>query len=67
MKLFPVYFDGEVSAQEVARIFEQAGYHVRTVGHQLVASRVPAFLRHDEPADNVLRLPARPRIKRAGR
>ena len=55
MKLFPIYIDGEIALIELARIFSDAGYALRTdAGGRVVAHRVPAFLRKDEPAANVV-------------
>lgn len=60
MKCLPIHFDGEISFPELANVFKSAGYHVRIVGSQIIVSRVPAFLRRDEPS-NVVHLPARVR------
>lgn len=69
MKLFPIYIDGDITLAEVSDIFRAAGWHVRISGTQIIAARVPAFLRRDTIAahSNVTRLPARPHIKRAAR
>lgn len=48
MKLCPIFFDGDVGAEELREIFEGAGYHVRSDVHgRLVASRIPSFVRRD--------------------
>lgn len=53
--LIPIYFEGDIPAQDIHDLFVQAGYAVRVDGAgRMVASRVPAFLKRD--ADNVLRL-----------
>lgn len=58
--LIPIYFEGNIPAQEVHDLFVQAGYAVRCdSAGRMVASRVPAFLKRD--ADGVLRLPSRGR------
>ena len=55
MKLIPIYLDGEIPVIEIARMLADAGYHLRTdTAGRMVASRVPTFLRHDEPIANVV-------------
>lgn len=65
MKALPLYVDGEMSFAELNNIFRAAGYHLRMVGGQIVVTRVPAFLRREEPASNVVQLGAHVRgVKR---
>lgn len=61
MKLVPIFIDGDITLAEVSRIFEAAGYHVRMVGSQIIAARIPAFLRREAEPSNVVRLGARVR------
>lgn len=51
MKQIPIYFDGEIGAEELRAVLEAGGLHVRTRDGVLVASRIPPFVRRDpEPA-----------------
>lgn len=59
MKTIPIYFDGEIGAEELRTVLEAGGLHVRTLGGRLVASRIPPFLRREAtqaqaPASNVV-------------
>ncbi len=67
MRLVPVYIDGEIALAEVAEIFKAAGWHVRMVGTQVIASRVPQFLRRDAHPANVVALNTRARVRKAQR
>lgn len=51
--MVPIYFDGDMAAQEVKGILEPAGFIVRAENGRLVASRIPPFLRVVEPSGAV--------------
>lgn len=58
----PVYFNGDITAAEIARVLRDAGLHMHTeAGHRLVVDRVPACVRKDPPLSNVVRMPVRAR------
>ena len=52
----PIYFDPELSQQEVMELFASVGYMVTGEAGRLTAAPVPKFLRPD-PAPNVRELP----------
>ena len=64
----PIFVDGDLAVDEIARIFAAAGYHLHSDdAGRLCASRVPPFLRKDTGPvlSNVVKITRRPGVKRA--
>jgi hypothetical protein len=60
---FAIYFDGELTLNEVVQIFQTNGYHAYSDGAgRTIVSRVPRFLQKP-PITNVIRMPGRVRRK----
>jgi hypothetical protein len=51
----PIYFADDITQGEIAQALHDAGLHLHTeAGTRMVVDRVPAFLRRDTPATNVV-------------
>jgi hypothetical protein len=60
VKRYAIWLDIDITPKEVRAIFSQAGYHMSNDGlGRYVVDEVPAILRKDQPATNVVKMPGR--------